>query len=138
MRQRLPATCTNSLLFSIILYSNHVIAADSCRSHRHQIFNVIVVAYYIILLVSQQHKLRKEYRDLVICNSCCYNAVSYWSASLLIDLYTFSKYPRCEAENIEIILSRIMRNTTSILIELEELKLNLVMINLRLGNWYYF
>jgi hypothetical protein len=41
--------------------------------------------------------LRKEYRDLVICNSC------QWSASLLIDSFTFSGCPRCGADNIEII-----------------------------------
>jgi hypothetical protein len=41
--------------------------------------------------------LRKEYRDLVICNSC------QWSASLLMDSYSFSRCPRCAADNIEII-----------------------------------
>ena len=41
--------------------------------------------------------MRKEYRDLVICNSC------QWSASLLMDSYTFSKCPNCMADNIEVI-----------------------------------
>jgi hypothetical protein len=41
--------------------------------------------------------LRKEYRDLVICNSC------QWSASLLTDSFTFSRCPSCAADNIEII-----------------------------------
>ena len=41
--------------------------------------------------------MRKEYRDLVICNSC------QWSASLLMDSYTFSKCPKCMADNIEVI-----------------------------------
>jgi Zn finger protein HypA/HybF involved in hydrogenase expression len=41
--------------------------------------------------------MRKEYRDLVICNSC------QWSASLLMDSYKFSKCPKCRADNIEII-----------------------------------
>ena len=41
--------------------------------------------------------MRKEYRDLVVCNSC------QWSASLLTDSYTFSKCPNCMAENIEVI-----------------------------------
>ena len=41
--------------------------------------------------------MRKEYRDLVICNSC------QWAASLLIDSYIFSKCPKCMSDNIEII-----------------------------------
>ena len=41
--------------------------------------------------------MRKEYRDLVVCNSC------QWSASLLTDSYTFSKCPKCMVDNIEII-----------------------------------
>ena len=41
--------------------------------------------------------MRKEYRDLVICNSC------QWSASLLIDSYTFTNCPKCMADNIEVI-----------------------------------
>jgi Zn finger protein HypA/HybF involved in hydrogenase expression len=41
--------------------------------------------------------MRKKYRDLVICNSC------QWSASLLMDSHTFSKCPRCMADNIEVI-----------------------------------
>lgn len=41
--------------------------------------------------------MRKEYRDLVICNSC------QWSASLLMDSYTFSKCPKCMADNMEVI-----------------------------------
>lgn len=41
--------------------------------------------------------MRKEYRDLVICNSC------QWSASLLTDSYTFYKCPNCMSDNIEVI-----------------------------------
>ncbi|HYZ60478.1 MAG TPA: hypothetical protein VE544_12545 [Nitrososphaeraceae archaeon] len=41
--------------------------------------------------------MRKEYRDLVICNSC------QWAASLLIDSYAFSKCPKCMSDNIEIV-----------------------------------
>ena len=41
--------------------------------------------------------MRKEYRDLVICNSC------QWSASLLMDSYTFTKCPNGMADNIEVI-----------------------------------
>ena len=41
--------------------------------------------------------MRKEYRDLVICDNC------QWSASLLLDSYTFSKCPKCMSDNIEII-----------------------------------
>jgi Zn finger protein HypA/HybF involved in hydrogenase expression len=41
--------------------------------------------------------MRKEYRDLVICNSC------QWSASLLMDSHTFSKCPKCMSDNIEVI-----------------------------------
>ncbi|HZA68449.1 MAG TPA: hypothetical protein VE548_02030 [Nitrososphaeraceae archaeon] len=41
--------------------------------------------------------MRKDYRDLVICDSC------QWAASLLIDSYSFSKCPKCMSENIEII-----------------------------------
>ena len=46
---------------------------------------------------TQQNKMRKEYRDLVICNSC------QWSDSLLIDSYIFSKCPNCMTDNIEVI-----------------------------------
>jgi predicted RNA-binding Zn-ribbon protein involved in translation (DUF1610 family) len=38
---------------------------------------------------------RKEYRDLVVCNSC------QWSASLLMDSYEFSQCPQCMSDNIE-------------------------------------
>ena len=41
--------------------------------------------------------MRKEYRDLVICNNC------QWSASLLTDSYTFFKCPKCMANNSEVI-----------------------------------
>lgn len=41
--------------------------------------------------------MRKEYRDLVICNNC------QWSASLLTDSHIFFKCPKCMADNIEII-----------------------------------
>jgi Zn finger protein HypA/HybF involved in hydrogenase expression len=41
--------------------------------------------------------MRKEYRDLVICNSC------QWAASLLIDSYAFSKCPKCMSDNIKIV-----------------------------------
>jgi phage FluMu protein Com len=41
--------------------------------------------------------MRKEYRDLVICNSCL------WSASMLMDSYLFSKCPNCMSDNIEVI-----------------------------------
>jgi peptide subunit release factor 1 (eRF1) len=41
--------------------------------------------------------MRKEYHDLVICNNC------QWSASLLIDSYTFDKCPNCMTDNIEVI-----------------------------------
>ena len=41
--------------------------------------------------------MRKEYRDLVICNSC------QWSASLLMDSHTFPRCPKCTSDNIEVI-----------------------------------
>jgi Zn finger protein HypA/HybF involved in hydrogenase expression len=41
--------------------------------------------------------MRKEYRDLVICNNC------QWSASLLMDSHIFFKCPKCMGDNIEII-----------------------------------
>ena len=41
--------------------------------------------------------MRKEYRDLVICNNC------QWAASLLMDSHTFVKCPKCMADNIKII-----------------------------------
>jgi Zn finger protein HypA/HybF involved in hydrogenase expression len=41
--------------------------------------------------------MRKEYRDLVICNNC------QWSASLLTDSHIFFKCPKCMGDNIEII-----------------------------------
>jgi peptide subunit release factor 1 (eRF1) len=41
--------------------------------------------------------MRREYRDLVICNSC------QWSASILMDSYIFSKCPKCMADDIEVI-----------------------------------
>jgi hypothetical protein len=41
--------------------------------------------------------MRKGYRDLVICNSY------QWSASMLKDSYIFSRCPRCDADNIELI-----------------------------------
>ena len=41
--------------------------------------------------------MRKEYRDLVICNNC------RWSASLLTDSYTFSKCPKCMTDRIDVI-----------------------------------
>jgi hypothetical protein len=41
--------------------------------------------------------MRKEYRDLVICNSC------QWSASLLTDSYSFFKCPVCMSDKIEVI-----------------------------------
>ncbi len=42
--------------------------------------------------------MKEGNHDLVICNS------SQWSASLLKDSYRFSQYPRCMADNIEVIL----------------------------------
>ena len=72
---------------------------SSFRSCRHKFCNVIIIGYYInIFSYYEQHiKIRKEYRDLVICNSC------QWSSSLLRDSYTFSKCPMCMADNIEVI-----------------------------------
>ena len=72
--------------------------------------------------------MRKEYRDLVICNNC------QWSASLLMDSHIFFKCPKCMGDNIEIIPARITRNIVLVLIRSEELILNLVMIGPSLGN----
>ena len=61
---------------------------------------MIIVGYYInshFLITNGSGRMRKEYRDLVICNSC------QWTASLLMDSYTFSKCPMCMADNIEVI-----------------------------------
>ena len=41
--------------------------------------------------------MRKEFRDLVICNNC------QWAASLLMDSHTFVKCPNCITDNIEIV-----------------------------------
>ena len=40
--------------------------------------------------------MKKEYRDLVICNSC------QWPASLLMDSYAFYNCPKCLTDNIEV------------------------------------
>ena len=60
---------------------------------------MIIVGYHINIFsyYQRQHGMRKEYRDLVICNNC------QWSACLLIDSYTFIKCPNCMTDNIEVI-----------------------------------
>lgn len=85
---------------------------------------MIIVGYYIntFLIYQRQLRMRKKYRDLVICNSC------QWSASLLMDSYTFSKCPRCMADNIEVIpVEDYEKYNISV-------KLNLAMIELSLNS----
>lgn len=43
------------------------------------------------------HISKQEYRDLVVCNIC------QWLASILEDIYKFSRCPECNGNSIETI-----------------------------------